>query len=153
MSAPLPPLSISMPPAAAASPLTGGFETGLVSLTLAQDAAPVREVSSTAKFVDLVVPLAAIAAIIWFIYLRPIMREQQAQHQTRTNLKKNDEIVTVGGLVGIVTAIPSDGQDVLIKCDGTRLRVRRDQIREIVPKSSKGDRGSQADDDGSDDQR
>lgn len=48
---------------------------------------------------------AGMLVILWFFIIRPQMR-QQKQHRDRVaGLKKGDEVVTAGGLVGRITKV------------------------------------------------
>ena len=130
-------------PFGAAAPGLSGAESGTlesIALVLAQEQAPARPNGTQALFSTLAL-WGPIILIFYFIWIRPSLREAKTREEMFTNMKRNDEVVTIGGLVGVISSIPSDGKEVLIKVDGTRLRVRRDAIREVVPKSSKGDKG------------
>ena len=50
-------------------------------------------------------PLVAMAAIFYFLILRPQMRKQK-EHQVKiAALKKGDEVVTAGGIIGKVIKV------------------------------------------------
>ena len=48
---------------------------------------------------------AVIFAIFYFILIRPQQRQRKALEDTISNLKKGDEVVTAGGIVGKVVHI------------------------------------------------
>jgi preprotein translocase subunit YajC len=51
------------------------------------------------------------------------------------NMKKNDRIVTVGGIMGVVTNVDRDKNEVTIKVDessGTKLRMTLGSIARVV---------------------
>lgn len=84
---------------------------------------------------------AAIFAIFYFILIRPQQRQRKAHEETIQNLKKGDEIVTTGGIVGRVVHIKEsmkDGQpvrsmedQVTIESGTSRLVVERGRIARI----------------------
>jgi preprotein translocase subunit YajC len=84
---------------------------------------------------------AAIFAIFYFILIRPQQRQRKAHEETIQNLKKGDEIVTTGGLVGKVVHIREtlkDGQPVrsaedhvTIESGNSRVIVERGRIARI----------------------
>ena len=50
-------------------------------------------------------PLVAMVAIFWFLIIRPQMRRQK-EHQAKIGgVKKGDQVLTGGGLLGKVTKI------------------------------------------------
>jgi preprotein translocase subunit YajC len=52
-----------------------------------------------------------------------------------TALKKNDEVVTAGGIIGVVQNIKDD--EVLLKIDdNAKMRVLKSSITRIIPKDS-----------------
>lgn len=75
-------------------------------------------------------PLIAMFAIFYFLLIRPQQKRQKAVQMMQANLQKNDRVVTVGGLHGIIDSIDED--IVVIKCgDGSRLTYDRNAVREV----------------------
>ena len=78
-------------------------------------------------------PLLVVLGILaYFIVLRP-ERKRQAQYQEMLGgLKKNDRVVTAGGIYGTVVSVNVEQDEVVLKVDeanNTRLRVRCSAIR------------------------
>ncbi|MEO6863913.1 MAG: preprotein translocase subunit YajC [Gemmatimonadaceae bacterium] len=84
----------------------------------------------------------AIGAIFYFVLLRP-QQKQKKEHDTMLrSLRRGDEIVTSGGVVGEVTYIAQQTKDgnplvspddrVTIKSGDTRLIIERGRIAKIV---------------------
>ena len=77
-----------------------------------------------------VIQIAALIAIFWFLLIRP-QRQQQKQHETMLKaLKKGDEVVTAGGIVGRVVHIKDDR--VTIESGESRVIVERDRIAKVL---------------------
>lgn len=96
--------------------------------------------------VSTILMYGAIGAIFYFILLRP-QQKQRKEHDTMLRaLRRGDEVVTSGGVVGEVTFIAQqtkDGQPVVgmedrvtIKSGDTRLIVERGRIARIIRKPS-----------------
>ncbi len=89
----------------------------------------------------------AIFAIMYFLLIRP-QQKQKRQHEGLVRaLKRGDEIVTAGGIVGEVTHIAQQGSDssatamddrITIKSGESRLIVERGRIARVVTSSSNG---------------
>ena len=62
-------------------------------------------------------PLVAIVFLAWMLLYRPERQRQLAQEKLRDNLKRNDRVVTAGGLYGTVSAVDRDGDRVTLKVD------------------------------------
>jgi preprotein translocase subunit YajC len=82
----------------------------------------------------------AIFAIFYFILIRPQATQRKKHDEMVRNLKKGDEIVTTGGLVGEVLFIKEKGGDdkssgledrVTIKSGETRVIIERGRIAKI----------------------
>ena len=70
--------------------------TSAAGLLLLQAAAPTPGGSMT----GLIFQIAAIIAIFYFIMLRPQQKQRKQREATLSALKRGDEIVTTGGIVG-----------------------------------------------------
>lgn len=75
--------------------------------------------------------------IFYLLVIRPQQRDQANRQAQLERLKKDDEVVTIGGLFGTVVNLTEDRQEVTLKiADNTRVRVLRSAIQSIV--SNKG---------------
>jgi preprotein translocase subunit YajC len=89
---------------------------------------------------------AAIFAIFYFILIRPQQRQRKQHEATIQNLKKGDEVVTAGGIVGEVLhikPIATDGKvsqedRVTIRSGESRLVVERGRIARIATVAASG---------------
>lgn len=78
-------------------------------------------------------PFIAIAVIFYFLLIRPQRREQANRDAMLSALKKNDRVVTIGGMIGTVANISADGQEVTLKVDdNTRIRMIRSAIQRVM---------------------
>ena len=73
--------------------------------------------------------MAAIIAVFYFLIIRPKVQQEKKHRDRLQQLKRGDEIVTAGGLVGSVVHIKDNL--VTIKSGDTRLVVQRERIAEI----------------------
>ena len=85
--------------------------------------------------------IVAIFAIFYFVMIRP-QQKQRRQHEDRLrNLKRGDEVVTSGGIIGKVVHIAEQKGDgkaatmddrITIKSDESRLVVERGRIAKVL---------------------
>lgn len=71
-------------------------------------------------------------AIFWFLIIRPQMKRQKEHQQKVAGMKKGDQVVTAGGLVGKVIKV----DDVYVELElGTNVRVKaiKATIGDIIP--------------------
>ena len=77
-----------------------------------------EEGGGPSMFVILLVPLA----IFWFVAIMPERRERKRKQAMIADLKKNDRILTTGGMYATVAAVNEN--DVTIRFDDGPVRVR-----------------------------
>lgn len=113
-------------------------------LLFADDAKPAEAPDFfSAFFQSPLFPLFAIFFVFFFLFILPAKRrERQQRQQLFSKLKKNDEVVTSAGIIGIVANIKETGDEVTLKVDessNVRLRVLKSSIVRIlnVEKSGK----------------
>jgi preprotein translocase subunit YajC len=80
-------------------------------------------------------PLIIIFVLFYFMMIRPERRRRAEMAQMLDNLKKNDRVVTAGGIVGTVVNVQKGSEEITIKVDestNTKLRMLRSSIARIV---------------------
>ena len=84
----------------------------------------------TAAFAQFI-PLILIFAIMYFLMIRPQQKRAKEHRAMVEALKKGDEVVTQGGLVGKVTAVRDQELEVEI-APGVKVRVIRATVTGLV---------------------
>lgn len=81
------------------------------------------------------IPLILIFGIMYFLLIRP-QQKKMKEHQNMVNaLRRNDEIVTAGGLVGKVSKVKDDNEVEVEIADGVKVRVMRNTIAQVISKT------------------
>ena len=78
-------------------------------------------------------PIIGMIAIFWFLLIRPQMRQQKEHREKISSVKKGDQVVTAGGIVGKVARVDDDYADIEI-AQGVKVKVVKSTIGDIVPK-------------------
>lgn len=77
----------------------------LVSPAFAQTAAAAPAAGGGGAFLVQILPLALIFVVFWFLIIRP-QNKRMKEHKAKIEaVKRNDQVVTGGGLVGKVTKV------------------------------------------------
>jgi preprotein translocase subunit YajC len=76
-------------------------------------------------------PFIGLFLVFYFLIIRPQQQKQNQHTQMLANLKKNDEVITSGGLYGRIMAL-SDDVVTLEIAPNVRVRVSRPQIASVV---------------------
>ena len=82
---------------------------------------------------SLLPPMILIAVFYYFMLLRPRAADERKRKAVLDGLKKNDRVVTAGGIIGTVAQVSNDGQEVTLKVDdSTRIKFRRSSISSVL---------------------
>jgi preprotein translocase subunit YajC len=131
---------------ARAIPITNG-DFGMSTLDLPLALTVVQVPSGGGSFAPLLFEIAAFAAIFYFIVMRPQQKQRKEHESSLKSLKKGDEVVTAGGIIGEVIHIRETAKDgganrmddrVTIKSAESRLVVERGRIARIIGTASSG---------------
>lgn len=76
-------------------------------------------------------PWVAIFAVFWFLMIRPQMRQQKAHREKVEGLKRGDEVVTAGGLVGKITKVEDDYVEIEL-AKGMKVRAVKHTIGQVL---------------------
>jgi preprotein translocase subunit YajC len=89
----------------------------------AEEIPPAQEVPSMGgSLISLVLMLVPAFLLMYFLMIRPERKKQKAAKQMRDSLMIGDEVVTVGGIVGIIISKTED--TVLIETGGSKSKIR-----------------------------
>lgn len=80
-------------------------------------------------FTGLILPFGAMAAIMYFLLIRPQQQQRKKHRDMLANLQKNDMVVTSGGLLGKVTQLGDD--EVRVNLGDSEVRVLRSMIIDV----------------------
>ncbi len=82
------------------------------------------------------VPFIFIFVIFYFLLLKPQRRQQKERESMINTLKKDDHVVTSGGIYGIVVSLKDDRAVLRIdERNDVRIEVRKDAIAGLVKAS------------------
>ena len=82
----------------------------------------------------LLFPIALIA-IMYLFMIRPQMKRQKEHRSMLDKLAKGDEVLTNGGIAGVVTDIGENFITVEI-ADNVRIRIQKGAIANVLPKGT-----------------
>lgn len=72
-----------------------------------------------------IVPFILLIVVFYFVLIRPQKKKEKKTQQMRNSVQVGDEIVTVGGIVGIVVSIKEDTVVVETGSDRSKIRIKR----------------------------
>ncbi len=77
-----------------------------------------------------ILQIAAFVAIFYFILIRPQRQQQKKHDEMLKQIKRGDEIVTAGGIVGEIVHVKDNR--ITIKSGEAKLVVERDRIAKVI---------------------
>ncbi|MGV6847585.1 MAG: preprotein translocase subunit YajC [Marinibacterium sp.] len=81
------------------------------------------------------IPLLLIFAIMYFLLIRP-QQQKAKQHKAMVDgLRRGDQVITQGGLIGKVAKVKDEGEVEVEIADGVRVRVVRGTIAQVMSKT------------------
>lgn len=81
---------------------------------------------------EVLIPIALLIALTWFVLVRPQRRRQQQQTEMLSELEVGSEILTAGGVYGTVRSL-GDDELVLEIAPGTNVKLDKRAVAMVVP--------------------
>ncbi|MEY4982270.1 MAG: preprotein translocase subunit YajC [Pseudomonadota bacterium] len=81
------------------------------------------------------VPLILIFAIMYFLLIRPQQKKMKEHKAMVEALRRGDQVMTAGGIVGKVTKVQEDGLIEVEIADNVKVKVVRHTITQVMNKT------------------
>ena len=81
------------------------------------------------------VPLILIFAIMYFLLIRPQQKKLKDHQKMVEGLRRGDQVVTQGGLIGKVTKVKDDNEIEVELSEGVKVRVVQSTIANVINKT------------------
>jgi preprotein translocase subunit YajC len=81
------------------------------------------------------IPLILMFVVLYFIMIRPQMKRQKEMKVMLEALAAGDEVITVGGILGKVTAVKDQYITVEIVA-GTEVQMQKNAVTSVLPKGT-----------------
>jgi len=81
------------------------------------------------------IPLILIFAIMYFLMIRPQQKKMKEHRAMVADLRKGDQIVTAGGLLGKVTKVGTDNEVEIQIATGVKVKVVQNTIQTVLNKT------------------
>ena len=108
----------------------------LISPAYAQAAGAAAAPGGVAAFLIQFAPLLLLFAVGWFLLIRPQQQRQKQHAATIAAVRKGDQVVTAGGVVGRVTRVEDRFVELEVAAN-TRIRVVKATLAEVTESTSK----------------
>ena len=86
---------------------------------------------------EMIILLVVFCLIFYFFVIRPQSKRQKEQRDLLSNLAKGDEIMTNGGLIGKITKVSNDNENIIIALnDSTEVMISRNFVVATLQKGT-----------------
>ena len=80
------------------------------------------------------IPLILIFIIFYFFLIRPQQKRVKDHKMMVEALKRGDEVITSGGIIGIVDRVMEDDRIEVIICENTKVQIIRSTVTSLLKK-------------------
>lgn len=90
-----------------------------------------------------VIPLGLLFVVMYFLMLRPQKKKDQQRRELLASIKRNDHVVTIGGVRGVITSVKED--ELVLRVDDAkdvRMRFSRSAVSRVLKSSEGGESGT-----------
>ncbi|MBC7164783.1 MAG: preprotein translocase subunit YajC [Roseovarius sp.] len=81
------------------------------------------------------IPLILIFAIMYLLLIRPQQKKMKEHKAMIASLRRGDQVVTQGGLIGKVSKVKDDNEIEVELAEGVKVRVVRQTIAQVISKT------------------
>lgn len=80
-------------------------------------------------------PIVAIVVVFYFLLIRPQQKRAKQHREALASIRRNDRVITNGGLVGTVIRVNEDDDTLTVEiAENTRVQVIRSMVAEVRAK-------------------
>ncbi len=79
---------------------------------------------------ELLIPIVLVG-VMWFFMSRSTKKQQQERQNTLNAMKTGDEVVTIGGLHGVLSEV--NDKTVVLDCEGIYLEFEKSAVKTVKP--------------------
>jgi preprotein translocase subunit YajC len=80
-------------------------------------------------------PLVLIFVVFYFLLIRPQQQKMKQHRAMLSAIRRNDRVLTGGGIIGTVTKVVSDTELVVEIAEGVRVRIARGTIADVLSRT------------------
>ncbi len=87
------------------------------------------------SLISTIIPFVLIFAIMWLLLIRPQQKKMKEHRAMVEGLRRGDQVVTAGGLIGKVSKVKEDGEIEVEIADGVKVRVVKQTVSAVMSKT------------------
>ena len=84
---------------------------------------------------SMLIPMLLVFGIMYFFLIRPQQKKLKDDQKMRDALRRGDQIITQGGLIGKVSKVKEGGEIEVEIAEGVKVRMTRAAVLQVVSKT------------------
>lgn len=84
---------------------------------------------------SMLIPMVLVFAIMYFFLIRPQQKKVKEDEAMREALRRGDQVVTSGGIIGKVSKVKEGGEIEVEIAEGVKVRVTKASIIQVMSKT------------------
>ncbi len=120
------------------------LSAGAMTVTVSAATETADTTASGSGMMSSLIIMVLLFAVMYFILIRPQKKKEKEQKAMQEDLRIGDEVVTIGGIVGICVKTGDD--TVVLECGGdrSRIRIKKWAIQENITAKENAEREREA---------
>jgi preprotein translocase subunit YajC len=116
---------------------------GPMSIHWLQSALTLAQQDDGMGWISMLTLWVPILVLFYFLLIRPQRNDAKRRQEMLSGVKKNDRVVTVGGIYGVVANVHREADEITLKIDennNTRIRVTVGSVARVVRDETAADK-------------
>ena len=88
--------------------------------------------STSSAMLSMLITFVPLFAVFYFLIVRPQKKREKEEKEMRESISIGDEIVTIGGIIGLVVRQTDDTLVIETGSDRSKLRIQKSAVKENV---------------------
>lgn len=107
-----------------------------ITALFAGESAATDAQASGGSLLTMLIPLALLALVFYFIIYRPQKKQERETANMRSSIELGDVIVTSGGIIGMVVKVKDDMLLIETSGDRTKIQIQKWAVHSVIEKAN-----------------
>ena len=84
---------------------------------------------------SMLIPMVLVFGIMWFFLIRPQQKKMKDERAMREAVRRGDQVLTQGGIIGKVSKVRDDGEIEVEIASGVKVRMTKAAVAQVMSKT------------------
>ncbi len=91
-----------------------------------------QQASGASSSIFMLISIGLLVVVMYFMMIRPQRKKEKKEQAMRDAMQIGDEVITIGGIIGMVVSIKDDSVVIETGGDRSKIRVKKFAISTVV---------------------